>query len=150
MMQHNESILFIHIENNKFASRFKNIFEEKGFTIIHVGDIEEAHKVLGTQAIDMIVLDMDENYRESFKFCFNIKHNKNLQHIMIIALSGANIQHGIFLEAKTKEEKEWLNVNILVHKPINARNLYLLVKKELAIIEGIDSTLLDTDNIKTF
>jgi len=144
-MEHGyNTILLVHMENANFVSRFTTLFEEKGFTLYHVPNIEGAYQVLGSQSVEIIVLDMDENYAEAFKFCHSIKRNKNLEKILIIGLSAAHTRFGIYIDAQTKEERRWLNCDLFIHKPINAKNLYLLLKKEIAIMQGIDATKLDS------
>lgn len=138
------TILLIHYEEGHFVSRFTNVFEEKGFSLYHCPNIEEAYQILGTQSVEIIILDMDENYDEAFKFCYRIKRNKNLEKIFIIGLSAAHTRFDIYIDAQTREERKWLNCDLFVHKPINARVLYLVLKKEIAIMQGIDATDLDS------
>ena len=139
------SILLIHFEKAQFVNRFKNFFEEKGFDIIHASSIEEAYPILETQTVDIVVLDMDEDYDAAFKLCYHLKKKKDLQDIFVIALSQAQERFDIFLDARTAEEKRWLNVDLFVHKPIGAKNLYLILKKEIAKLKGIDARDLDSD-----
>lgn len=138
------TILLIHMEQSPSISKFTDVFEEKGFTLYHVKTIEEAYQILGSQSVEIIVLDMDENYEEAFKFCHRVKRNKNLEHIFLIGLSGAHSKFGIYIDAQTKEERRWLNCDLFVHKPLNAMYLYKLLKKEIAILEGMDGTALDS------
>ncbi len=141
----NMTILLIQPEESTMASKIMNVFEEKEFTMIHVHDIEEGYNVLGMQSVDIIILDMDEDYDAAFKFCFKVKKNKNLDHILLVGLSAAHERYGIYLTAQTAGEKKWLNLDVFLHKPISARTLYRVLKREIAIIEGIDATKLDTD-----
>ena len=137
------TILLVHLEKSNFISKFSTLFEDRGFSIYHVPNIEEAYQVLGSHSVDIIVLDMDEDYSEAFKFCYKIKRNKNLERVLIIGLSAAHTRFGIYIDAQTKVERKWLNCDLFIHKPINAKSLYLLLKKEIAILQGIDATQLD-------
>lgn len=138
------TILLVNMEESDFLSKFSDVFEEKGFSIYHAEDVEHAYQILGSQSVQVIILDMDDNYEESFKFCHQIKKNKNLAKIFIIGLSGAHEKYGIYIDASTREELKWLNCDLFVHKPLNAKNLYLLLKKEFAILRKLDGTALDS------
>jgi hypothetical protein len=87
---------------------------------------------------------MDGQHQAAFRFCHRIKRNKNFQHIFLIGLSGAHSTYGIYIDAATREERKWLNCDLFVHKPLNAMYLYKLLKKEIAILEGMDGTALDS------
>ena len=139
------TILLVHMEDT-FTSKFKAFFEDKGFCIIHVDNIEQAYGILSSQSVELIIVDSEEGYDESFKFFYKIKHTKNLSHIFVVALSAAEERFGILLKAETKDEKRWLNVDMFVNKPIGPKSLYLLIKKEIAIMEGIDATKLDSES----
>ncbi len=132
------------MEESDFLSKFSNLFEQKGFSIYHAEDVEHAYQILGSQSVQIIILDMDSNFGESFKFCYRVKKNENLSKIFIIGLSGAHEKHGIYIDASTREERKWLNCDLYVHKPLNAVNLYLLLKKEIAILQKVDGTALDS------
>jgi DNA-binding response OmpR family regulator len=142
----NQHILLVHLdEEKKFVNTFKQVFEEKGFTVMHVPTIEEATVILGQQTVDIIVLDISGDYQKAFQFCAGIKKNKHLSNIKIIALSDINERLGVMIDARTKEARRWLNIDLYVHKPIASKSLYALMKKEIAIIEGITGTELDSD-----
>ena len=146
-MEHKyNTIMLVHLEDKQFISKFLTFFEDKGFNILHVPNIEQAYQTLGSQRIDIVVLDMDQNYDSAYKFCYRVKRNENFKNIMLITLTAANERFNIFIDGRTKEERKWLNCDLLVHKPISARNLYLLLKKEIAILEGIDATELDSES----
>jgi CheY-like chemotaxis protein len=138
------SILFVHIIDDEFASTFMSHFEDKGMLVVHVDNFIDAYTIIGSKQIDMIVMDMDTSYADGFKFAYNIKSNKNLKDIFIIALSSAHQKYGIYLEGQTREAKKWMNVDLWINKPISAKNLYLSIKKEIAMLEGIDTRKLDT------
>jgi DNA-binding response OmpR family regulator len=122
-----------------------NHFEETGMNVIHVADYNDAYSILDSKSIDIVVVDMDSNYQESFRFTYRVKHNKHLSHVFVIALSASYQKHGIFIETRTREAKKWMNIDVWVHKPINAKNLYILIKKEVAKLEGIDTSELDSE-----
>ena len=139
------TILLVSFEEGESISRFANVFEEKGFSLYRSNSIEEAYQILGSQSVEIIVLDMDEDYDKAFRFCYRLKRNKNLEKIFIIGLSAAHTRFDIYIDAHTREERKWLNCDLFIHKPINARSLYLLLKKEIAILKGIDSSDLDSE-----
>lgn len=138
------TILLIHMENSPAIGKFANIFEEKGFTLYHVKTIDEAYNILGSQSVQIIVLDMDPDYDQAFRFCHRVKRNKNLEHIFLIGLSGAHSKYGIYINATTREERKWLNCDLFIHKPLNAMYLYKLLKMEIAKLQGVDGTALDS------
>lgn len=140
------TMLLVHMED-QFTTKLKSYFEDKGFTIVQVENIEQAYQVLGAQSVDIIILDMEESYDSAFKFFYRVKRNKNFEGVVIVALSSAEERFSVLLKSETKEEKRWLNVDLFVNKPISPKNLYLLLKKEIAILEGIDATKLDTPNM---
>jgi DNA-binding response OmpR family regulator len=139
------SILFVHIADDKFVSTFMSHFEEKGMNVIHVDNFNDAYGIMGSKQIDLVVMDMDTSYAEGFKFAYKVKKNKNLKNVFIIALSAAHQKYGIYLEDRTREARKWMNVDMWVNKPISAKNLYLLIKKEIALLEGIDTKQLDSE-----
>ncbi len=147
MKKHHKTILLVHLEESQFISKFTSVLEDKGYSLYHCQNIEQAYIILGSKSVDIIVLDMDEGYFEAFQFCYRIKKNINLQKIFLIGLSAAHSRFDIYIDAQTRHDRKWLNCDLFVHKPINATGLYLLIKKELAILEGIDSTELDSENI---
>ncbi|MHA1619118.1 MAG: hypothetical protein ACTSVZ_07530 [Promethearchaeota archaeon] len=138
------TILLINMDDSPSIGKFKDIFEDKGFTLYHVQTIDEAYQILGSQSVEIIVLDMDSNYEQAFRFLHRVKRNRNLDHIFLIGLSGAHSQFGIYIDATTREERKWLNLDLFVHKPLNAMYLYKLLKKEIAILQGMDGTALDS------
>ncbi|WP_457559626.1 hypothetical protein [Candidatus Harpocratesius sp.] len=138
------TILLINMEDSPSINRFTDVFEEKGFSLYHVKTFEEAYHVLGSQSVQIIVINMDTDYAEAFQFCYRVKHNKNLNHIFLIALSGAHSRFGIYINAQTYESRKWLNCDLFVHKPLNAMYLYKLLKKEIAILKGMDGIALDS------
>ena len=140
------TILLVNMEESDFLSKFADVFEDKGFSIYHAKDVEHAYQILGSQSVNIIILDMDDDYAGSFKFCYRIRKNKNLSKIFIIGLSGAHAKYGIYIDAGTREERKWLNCDLFVHKPLNAKNLYLLLKKEISILKQVDGTFLDTQD----
>ena len=140
------TMLLVHMED-QFTTKLKSYFEDKGSTIVQVENIEQAYQVLGAQSVDIIILDMEESYDSAFKFFYRVKRNKNFEGVVIVALSSAEERFSVLLKSETKEEKRWLNVDLFVNKPISPKNLYLLLKKEIAILEGIDATKLDTPNM---
>jgi CheY-like chemotaxis protein len=144
--KHTETLLLVHLAEENFVPQFKRVFEDLGFTILHVEDNSEAYKILQKETVDLLVVDLSDDYRGGFRLCYRVKKDPKLKRIMIIALSDANQTYGIEIDARTKEERKWLNVDLLVQKPISPKNLYALIKKELAIIEGIDETELDAPN----
>ncbi|MHA1776211.1 MAG: hypothetical protein DRO88_06455 [Promethearchaeia archaeon] len=139
------TILLINMEDSPSINRFTDVFEEKGFSLYHVKTFEEAYQILGSQSVQIIVINMDTDYAKAFRFCYRVKHNQNLKHIFLIALSGAHSELGIYIEAQTAEAKKWLNCDLFIPKPLNAMYLYKLLKKEIAILKGIDGTALDTE-----
>ncbi len=143
-METKNTILLIHINEISTIRDFIYVVEDKGFTIVEAEDFNEAYKVIASRTVDIIAVDLDIGYQEAFEFCYRIKHNKNLNRIIILGFTSANERFGIFLDAQTKEEKQWLNIDLLVHKPISSRNIYQLLKREIAILEGVDSTELDS------
>jgi response regulator RpfG family c-di-GMP phosphodiesterase len=140
------TMLLVHMED-QFTTKLKSYFEDKGFTIVQVENIEQAYQVLGAQSVDIIIVDMEESYDSAFKFFYRVKRNKNFEGVVIVALSSAEERFSVLLKSETKDEKRWLNVDLFVNKPISPKNLYLLLKKEIAILEGIDATKLDTPNM---
>ena len=143
-MEKYDTILLVHMEKMNVFRKFLDVFETKGFQIIQVEGIERAYQILGSHSVDIIVLDMDVGYDKAFKFCYHVKHNKNLKNIFLIGLTDAHERFGIYLNARTNEEKKWLNVDLLVHKPISVKNIYRMLKREIAILEGMDATELDS------
>lgn len=139
------SILLVHLEDeSKFIEKFTRVFESKGFKVIVLPDFTQVIDTLTNNKIELLVLDLDGKFQQGIKLCHDIKKNKALESAKIIALSGAFRDYHIYLDVKTKEEKQWFNVDLLVQKPIGAKNLYLLLKKEIAMIKGIDTFLLDS------
>ncbi len=132
------------MEKMDFFRKFMDVFESKGFRILHADDFEQAYQVLGSQSVDIVAMDMDAGYEDAFKFCYKVKKNKNLSKIFVIGLTSAHERFDIYLTANTAEEKRWLNLDMLVHKPIGIKNFYRLLKRELAILEGLDTTQLDS------
>jgi DNA-binding response OmpR family regulator len=145
MVEHKYStILLVHVDDS-FTTKFTHYFEDKGFTIVQVDNMDQGYQILGAQSVDLVIVDADENYDAAFKFCYRIKHNKNLSRMFVVMLSAAEERFGVLLRAETKDEKKWLNVDLFVNKPISPKSLYLLIKKEIAILEGIDATELDSE-----
>ena len=143
-VQMKETILLVSAEDDVYVSRFKGFFEEKGATVLHAADFDAGYKMLESNQIDIIVVDLDLGYDAGFKFCYRVKKNCNLAKAFVIALSAASQRFDISLRATTADEKRWLNVDMYVNKPITAKNLYLLLKKEIAILKGLDTTVLDS------
>jgi response regulator RpfG family c-di-GMP phosphodiesterase len=143
-IQMKETILLVYPQDDIYVSRFKGFFEEKGATVIHAADFDAGYKVLESNQVDIVVVNLDINYDAGFKFCYRIKKNCNLAKAFVIGLSAASERFGVSLRATTADEKRWLNLDLYVNMPITAKNLYLLLKKEIAMMKGLDTTVLDT------
>ena len=140
-----QTILYVHIQNEKMLKTYAPNLQKKGYHTILVDRVYDAFKIIDITPVNIVVIDMDEDYEATFKFCHHLKSNPETKNVIIIALSGALSRFNIQIIDDTESDRSWLNVDFWKHKPINAKEIYLMVKRELAIIEGIDAIALDSE-----
>lgn len=133
-------------EEPTFTTKFKAYFQTVGCPVIHAEKIAKAYDIIKNESIEILIVDCDEDYDAAFKLFYRVKKDPEKKKMFIVALSAAEERFGILLRAETKQEKKWLNVDLFINKPISPKSLYLLIKKEIAILEGIDTTDLDSSN----
>ena len=94
----------------------KRIFSQ-AFSVVPAGTLEEGFEAAVREAPDMILLDMDENQKESFELCRKLTRGKVTSKIPVVILSVSNDEESV------KAARE-LGVVDFIPKPIIPTLLY--------------------------
>lgn len=115
------------LEQHKF------LLESKGFKIVTAENSEDGWTVFKKEKPDAAIVDLImEEHDSGFILCHRIKRDPNGKNIPVFILTSATYITGFKFSASTKEEKEWINCDAILTKPIVEDEL---VKKLEAFFE---------------
>lgn len=97
----------------------KVLIESKGYEVITANSSAEGWEVFKKTKPDAAVIDLImEEYDSGFVLCHRIKKDEHGKNIPVFILTSATYDTGFKFGASTSEEKEWINADELINKPV--------------------------------
>lgn len=112
------------IEDNRFVIAETLRFLNKEIVVLEAADGQQALDVLKKNEVDFVIMDLDMPVMNGFEALSEIRKNKKIKHLKVIASTASLITNG---------EDEFLEFgfNGYLPKPFNIDNLFLLLEKML-------------------
>ncbi|MFH0733685.1 MAG: response regulator [bacterium] len=102
----------------------KLLLESKGFSVITAESGEEGYKVFTQEKPDACIVDLImEQHDSGFILCHRIKKTEHGKKIPVFMLTSATYETGFKFSSDTKEEREWINCDGLLNKPVVVEEL---------------------------
>ncbi|MCA2005251.1 MAG: response regulator [Ignavibacterium sp.] len=97
----------------------KILIESKGYEVITANSSKEGWEVFKKTKPDACVIDLImEEYDSGFVLCHRIKKDEHGKDIPVFILTSATYDTGFKFGASTSEEREWINADELINKPV--------------------------------
>lgn len=97
----------------------KILLESRGYEVLTAFNSKEGWEVFKKTKPDACVIDLImEEYDSGFVLCHRIKKDEHGKNIPVFILTSATYDTGFKFGASTSEEKEWINADELINKPV--------------------------------
>lgn len=97
----------------------KILLESRGYEVLTASNSKEGWEVFKKTKPDACVIDLImEEYDSGFVLCHRIKKDEHGKNIPVFILTSATYDTGFKFGASTSEEKEWINADELINKPV--------------------------------
>ncbi|AFH48245.1 Response regulator [Ignavibacterium album JCM 16511] len=97
----------------------KILIESKGYEVITANSAKEGWEIFKKTKPDACVIDLImEEYDSGFVLCHRIKKDEHGKNIPVFILTSATYDTGFKFGASTSEEREWINADELINKPV--------------------------------
>ncbi len=97
----------------------KILIESMGYEVITANSSKEGWEVFRKTKPDACVIDLImEEYDSGFVLCHRIKKDEHGKNIPVFILTSATYDTGFKFGASTSEEKEWINADEIINKPV--------------------------------
>lgn len=97
----------------------KILIESKGYEVITASNSKEGWEMFKKIKPDACVIDLImEEYDSGFVLCHRIKKDEHGKNIPVFILTSATYDTGFKFGASTSEEREWINADELINKPV--------------------------------
>jgi CheY-like chemotaxis protein len=117
-MIHKKKILLVD-DDLDLLEQNKILIESKGYEVITANSSKEGWEVFKKTKPDACVIDLImEEYDSGFVLCHRIKKDEHGKDIPVFILTSATYDTGFKFGASTSEEKEWINADEVINKPV--------------------------------
>ena len=114
----------------------KILLESKGFQVITAENSEDGWKIFQREKPDAAIVDLIMEQMDSgFILCHKIKKNEHGKNIPVYILTSATYETGFKFSASTNEEKEWIQCDGVLNKPVVLEELI----KKLETFSALES-----------
>lgn len=97
----------------------KILIESKGYEVITANSFAKGWELFRKTKPDAAVIDLImEEYDSGFVLCHRIKKDEHGKNIPVFILTSATYETGFKFGASTSEEKEWINADEVINKPV--------------------------------
>jgi CheY-like chemotaxis protein len=104
----------------------KILLESKGFQVITSENSEDGWKLFQKEKPDVAIIDLIMEQMDSgFILCHKIKKTEHGKKIPVYILTSATYETGFKFSASTTEEKEWIQCDGVLNKPVILEDLIL-------------------------
>jgi two-component system alkaline phosphatase synthesis response regulator PhoP len=120
-MSFNEKIKKIMLVDDDIdlLEQHKMLLESKGYLIVTAENVEDGWNVFKKEKPDAAIIDLImEEHDSGFVLCHRIKRDSFGKQIPVFILTSATYMTGFKFGSSTSEEKEWINCDAVLNKPI--------------------------------
>ncbi len=95
------------------------LLKSRGYEVETASDVEKAIEKVREIKPDLILADiMMEHYDTGFVFCKKARDVEGMSNVPILMQTSASKKVGFTFESSTPKEREWMNVNEVLTKPV--------------------------------
>ena len=107
----------------------KKILERKEYAVFEAKNSNDAYKILNSEEIDLIVLDVFLENEIGYEVCRDFKENENINHIPVIFLTGSEEANALTLAYEAGGVD-------FIQKPVESGSLLMRVQSHFAQIDA--------------
>ena len=97
----------------------KLLFESRGYNVVTADNSKDGFEMFRKEKPDAAVIDLImEEHDSGFILCYKIKKDDHGKNIPVFMLTSAAYDTGFKFSSATDEEKEWIKVDEIIHKPV--------------------------------
>ncbi len=97
----------------------KVLFESNGYKVVTSDNSNDGWELFKKEKPDAAVIDLImEQHDSGFILCYKIKKDEHGKNIPVFMLTSAAYDTGFKFSSATDEEKEWIKVDEIIHKPV--------------------------------
>jgi len=112
----------------------KLLLENKGFNVLTCESGEEAWMLYQNENPDAVVADLIMEHHDSgFVLCHKIKKTEHGKVIPVFILTSATYDTGFKFSASTFEERDWINCDAILNKPVSVEEIIKKLEKYFSI-----------------
>lgn len=114
----NKKVLLVD-DDLDLLEQHKLLFQSKGYQVVTADNSKEGFEVFKREKPDAAVIDLImEQHDSGFILCYKIKKDEYGKNIPVFMLTSAAYDTGYKFSSATDEEKEWIKVDEIIHKPV--------------------------------
>jgi DNA-binding response OmpR family regulator len=114
----NKKILLVD-DDLDLLEQHKLLFESKGYLVLTADNSKDGFDLFKKEKPDAAVIDLImEQHDSGFILCYKIKKEEHGKNIPVFMLTSATYDTGYKFSSATDEEKEWIKVDEIIHKPV--------------------------------
>lgn len=114
----NKKILLVD-DDLDLLEQHKLLFESKGYLVVTADNSKDGFDLFKKEKPDAAVIDLImEQHDSGFILCYKIKKEEHGKNIPVFMLTSATYDTGYKFSSATDEEKEWIKVDEIIHKPV--------------------------------
>lgn len=114
----NKKILLVD-DDLDLLEQHKLLFESRGYNVVTADNAKEGFDLFKKEKPDAAVVDLImEQHDSGFILCYKIKKDEHGKNIPVFMLTSAAYDTGYKFSSATDEEKEWIRVDEIIHKPV--------------------------------
>ncbi len=112
----------------------KLLLENKGFGVITCESEEEAWTKYQNEKPDAVIADLIMEHHDSgFILCHKIKKTQHGKEIPVFILTSATYDTGFKFSTSTFEERDWINCDAILNKPVSVEEIIKKLEKFFSI-----------------
>lgn len=114
----NKKVLLVD-DDLDLLEQHKLLFESRGYTVVTADNSKDGFEIFRKEKPDAAVIDLImEQHDSGFILCYRIKKDDHGKSIPVFMLTSAAYDTGFKFSSATDEEKEWIKVDEIIHKPV--------------------------------
>ncbi|MFO7524675.1 MAG: response regulator [Ignavibacteriaceae bacterium] len=114
----NKKVLLVD-DDLDLLEQHKLLFESRGYNVVTADNSKDGFEMFRKEKPDAAVIDLImEEHDSGFILCYKIKKDDHGKTIPVFMLTSAAYDTGFKFSSATDEEKEWIKVDEIIHKPV--------------------------------